>query len=244
MLFILKKLIAALALPPVGLLLLAAGGLLLIRRRPGTGRTLAGLSLAVLLLISVPVVSDTALRSLEIYPALAAGRPLEADVIVVLAGGTNYQAPEYGGDTVSALSLVRCRYGARLARETGLPVLVTGGSVYGGRAEARSMAAVLTDEFGVPVRFIEDASRDTRENAVLSARLLKAAGFTRVALVSHAFHLRRAVPLFEAEGLTVVPAPTAFTTEMPSAWERWLPSALALRHMNWFCHEWLGRLVA
>jgi uncharacterized SAM-binding protein YcdF (DUF218 family) len=242
--FLLKKIFTSLILPPMGPLLLAAFGLLLARRHPRIGRMLAGFAVAVLMLMSIPLVSDTILRTLEIYPPIAAERLKEVDAIVILGGGTYYDAPEYGGDTVTENSLVRCRYGARLARESRLPVLVTGGVVYGGRAEARSMEALLKDEFGVPVRFVEDASRDTRENAALSAQLLKAAGLTRIALVSHAFHLPRAVPLFEAQGLTVIPAPTAFTTERSSAWEQILPSARALRNMAFFIHEWLGSRLA
>jgi uncharacterized SAM-binding protein YcdF (DUF218 family) len=242
--FALEKLLTALILPPMGPLLLAAVGLVLARRHPRAGRALAGLSVTALMLMSVPLVSDMALRSLETYPPVSAERLKEADVIVVLGGGTYYDAPEYGGDTVSPLSLVRCRYGARLARASRLSVLVTGGVVYGGRPEARSMEALLKEEFGLPVRFVEEASRDTRENAALSAQMLKAAGLTRVVLVSHAFHLPRAVPLFEAQGLTVIPAPTAFTTDPGNPWARWLPSAGALRNMAYFFHEWLGRVLA
>jgi hypothetical protein len=36
---------------------------------------------------------------------------------------------EYGGDTLGRLTLERVRYGARVAKKTGLPVLVAGGSV-------------------------------------------------------------------------------------------------------------------
>lgn len=241
---LIKKLLAALALPPMGLLLVAAFGLLLMRRHPRGGRMLTAGAVVVLMLMSIPAVSDTALRSLEIYPAVTAGQLRQADAIVILGGGRYFAAPEYGGDTVSAETLVRCRYGAWLARRSGLPVLVSGGSVLAGRPEAPSMAALLKAEFGVPVRWVEDGSRDTRENASKSALMLKAAGVKRILLVSHASHLPRAVPLFQAQGLTVIPAPTGFTTEPVSQWQRWLPSVAALRNMTIFCHEWLGRLFA
>jgi uncharacterized SAM-binding protein YcdF (DUF218 family) len=242
--FLLKKILTALILPPTGPMLLAAFGLLLARRRPRIGRAVASLAVAALLLMTLPVVGDTVLRGLETYPPVATEKLKEADAIVILGGGTYYAAPEYGGDTVAAISLVRCRYGARLARASGLPVLVTGGVVFAGRPEARSMEALLRDEFGVPVAFVEEASRDTRENAEFSARLLKAAGLTRVVLVTHAFHLPRAVPLFEAEGLTVIPAPTAFTTDSGNPWAQLLPSTDALRNMGYFLHEWLGSRFA
>lgn len=242
--FLLKKLLASLVLPPSGPLLLALAGLFLIPFRPRLGRGLVVLALLVLTVLSLPVVGDGALRSLEIYPAVRPDQLRPAQAIVILAGGTYPDAPEYGGDTVSPLSLVRSRYGAVLARATGLPVLVAGGAVFHGRPEARSMEALLTQEFKVPVRFVEDASRDTRENARLSAAMLKEAGITHIALVSHAFHMPRAVPLFEAEGLTVIPAPTAYTTDGGDDIFDWLPSATALKNSAYFFHEWLGRLFA
>lgn len=241
--FLLKKILTALLLPPTGPLLLAGLGLIVMRYRPRGGRMLAGGSVAVLLAMSIPWVGNRALRCLEIYPPLAIERLAQAQAIVILGGGSYYQAPEYGGDTVSARSLERCRYGARLARDSGLPLLATGGVVFGGRPEAESMARVLADEFGTPVAMVETQARDTRENAVLSAQMLKRAGYSRIVLVSHASHLARAVPLFEAQGLTVIPAPTVFTTDGVSSWETVLPSAGALRNMNVFFHEWLGRLA-
>ena len=103
------------------------------------------------------------------------------------------------------------------------------------------MAESLTKEFGVPVRWRETTSRDTAENANLSAPVLQAAGVRRIALVSHAWHLPRAAPLFERAGLQVVPAPTAFTAWPESALLGLLPSAGGMEASYWACHEWLGR---
>jgi len=241
--FELKKLLSALVLPPIGPLLLGGLGLLLAGRHPRSGRALAGLATVALVLMSIPMVSDTALHSLEVYPPIDTAALKQADVIVILGGSIYGSAPEYGDDTVAADSLVRCRYGAVLARATGLPVAVSGGAVFGGRPVALTMADMLKQEFGVPVRFVESASRDTRENAILTARLLKAAGVSRIALVSHAYHLRRAVPLFQAQGLTVIPAPTAFTGGPDDLWVKLVPSVDAMRNMALFAHEWVGRVL-
>ena len=70
------------------------------------------------------------------------------------------------------------------------------------------MAASLEREFGVPVRWVETRSRTTHENAVLSAAVLKRDGIDRVVLVTHVFDTRRAIAEFEAQGLSVVVAPT------------------------------------
>lgn len=244
--FLLKKLLAALILPPTGPLLLAFFGLWLAGRqsrgRRHAGLTLAAGSLLILLALSLPIVGNNLLAILETALPIARGELVKAQAIVILGGGSYYGAPEYAGDTVSGSTLERVRYGARLASESGLPLLVSGGAPWGGQPEAESMKAVLEGELGVRVRWTENRSRDTVENARLSSSMLKAAGVTRIALVSHGWHLPRAVPLFEREGLVVVGAPTVLSTSSPSLFENLLPgeglgaSRLALR-------EYLGRLA-
>ena len=72
------------------------------------------------------------------------------------------------------------------------------------------MRAALEQEFNVPVRWTEDRSRNTHENAQLSAAILKRDGVKRVVLVMHGFDIRRARAEFVAAGIDVVPAPTQF----------------------------------
>lgn len=240
--FFAKKLLSALLLPPLAPLLLVLAGLLLLRRRPRLGRWVAFAGLLLLWALSTPWVGKSLLQRVETYPAIAPGALRDVQAIVVLGGGNLLGAPEYGGDTVGPPSLARIRYAARLHRQSGLPILVTGGAPFGGRPEGDTMAEALALEFGVPVRWKETASRDTAENASLSAPLLKAAGIRRIALVSHAWHLPRAVPLFEAQGFAVVPAPTAFTAPPASPWLGLLPSVGGLEASYWAGHEWLGRM--
>lgn len=68
--FLLKKILSSIILPPFGLILLALAGLWLSRRRPKTGRTIAVLSLLTLLVLSMPLVSGTLMRTLEWYGPL------------------------------------------------------------------------------------------------------------------------------------------------------------------------------
>jgi uncharacterized SAM-binding protein YcdF (DUF218 family) len=238
--FILKKLLTLLVLPPGGPLLLALCGLMLLQRKPRLGRGLAFAGVLSLYALSTPIVGTRLLENFQPYPPINTTQLGQAQAIVVLCGGTYNDAPEYGGDTVAAFSLERGRYGARLARKTGLPVLIAGGTVAKGRAESISLKAVLEEEFRVPVRWVETESRDTRENARNSARILKAAGITHIALVSQAWHLPRAVPLFEAAGLQVAPAPTVFVKAPEALPWSLLPSVGALRSSYYFFHEWLG----
>ena len=242
--FLLKKILAALLLPPAGPILLALLGLWLMRSRSRRwqhgGAALATLSLVSLLLLSLPVVGNALMAPLEPNPPITAVQLQRVQAIVILGGGTYFAAPEYGSDTVSHYTLERLRYGARLARESRLPLQVTGGAPFGGRAEAESMREALERDFGVKVRWVEASSRDTEENASLSASMLKTAGVTRIALVSHGWHLPRAIPLFQKQGLDVTPAPMAFSTGSHSLLEDLLPGGLVTSRLA--LREYLGRL--
>ena len=242
--FLLKKILTALILPPTGPVLLALFGLWLSRRnsrrwqRVGVG--LAGLSLLGLVALSMPVVGKALMPASALQAPISAEALRRAQAIVILAAGTYYGAPEYGGDTVGSASLVRARYGAKLARDSGLPVLVTSGAPLGGKPEADALREVLENEFRVTVRWVENRSRDTTENASLSASILKADGVSRIALVTHASHMPRAAELFRGQGLEVLPAPTAFPISSPSGIEDFLPRNL--RPAQESLHERLGQL--
>lgn len=162
--FLLKKILAALILPPAGPVLLALFGLWLARscksrRWQHGGAALAALSLGSLLLLSLPVVGNALMAPLENQPPITPAQLQRVQAIVILGGGSYYAAPEYGGDTVSNYTLERLRYGARLARQFRLPLLVAGSAPFGGRAEAESMREVFENDFGVKVRWVETASR-------------------------------------------------------------------------------------
>jgi uncharacterized SAM-binding protein YcdF (DUF218 family) len=152
-------------------------------------------------------------------------------------------APEYGGiDTINKFTLERLRYGARLQQQTGKPILVTGGTPYGGRPEAVAMAETLKQDFHAKTIWIEDRSNDTAENAAYSTKILKQHGVTHIALVSQAWHLPRTTQLFEQQGLTVYPAPTGYTTGEQQLIAQWLPEASALTKSSMALKEYLGRL--
>jgi len=239
----LKALIKALLLPPTGLLLVAALGLALHSRFPRGGRALAVAGVLGLLVLEIPVTADFLVRVVDNSPVLELAEARQAQAVVILGGGIRRDAPEYGGDTLGILSLQRVRYGARVARLTGLPVLVTGGSVLGGTPEAKLMQASLQDEFGVPVRWVEARSRTTHENAVLSARILKAEGIGRVVLVAHGFDMRRATAEFAAQGIETVAAPTGKSGATQVTLLDYVPSMAGLAGSYYAIYEILANVV-
>lgn len=233
--------LSAFLLPPLNLLLIALLGLWFWRRQPRLALRLISLAVIVLWLLSTPIFAEFLLQQLEGKPVVVAVENSPADAIVVLGGGTYFAAPEYDGDTVSAASLQRLRYAAKLYRATGKPLLVTGGKPFGNeKSEAAQMKSVLEQEFNVPVRWVEDTSDNTLENARHSFLLLQATGIRRIYLVTHAWHMPRSQHAFAAAGLTVVAAPTAFTTRYQIDLMAFLPSATALRDSKIFLHEIIG----
>ncbi len=232
-----------LALPPTLLVVLTIVGGIVLHWRRALGLTLILGSQLLLLALSMPVVAMALARTLE-PPPVTPAQLKQAQAIVILAGGSNRGSPEWGGETVKTYTLQRLRYGARLARETGLPILVSGGRPEGARrAEAELMREVLVKEYGLEVRWVELASTTTGENAILSGQMLKADGIGRVALVTDAIHMPRSRQAFEAAGLEVIACPTAFAGQRQFAPYQLVPGPAALEISHYALREWVSRGV-
>jgi uncharacterized SAM-binding protein YcdF (DUF218 family) len=239
----LKAIVRTLVLPPTGLLLLSLAGLALRQRLPRAGIAMAWGGVLALLILSIPVVGVFLVRGLDESPPFDIARAPQAQAIVILGGGVRHNAPDYGGDTLGGLTLERVRYGARLARLTHLPVLVTGGVVLSGEAEGRLMQAALEREFGVSARWVEDRSRNTHENAVYSAEILHRSRVETVVLVAHSFDMPRARAEFGAAGIDTLPAPTGIPSSEPATLIDFLPSEGGLRTSYYALYEMLANLV-
>jgi len=239
-LFVARQILKSIVLPPAGPLLVALVGLVALHvtrwRRTGTAVCAAGL--LALWLLATPVVADRLLRAAERYPALDLEHVPAAQAIVILAGGVRLGAPEYGGPAPGLTTLQRITYGALVARTTNLPVLVSGNG-----NEAAAMRNSLRRDFGIEVRWIENHSLDTQENAQLSAAILKSAGVDTILLVTSASHMYRAAADFRAQGLSVVPAPSGLWTQQEFRIRRWVPSIEALSRSQVALYEDLGNLV-
>jgi hypothetical protein len=122
----LKPVLAGLALPPVSLLLLALLGLVLAWcNRKRSGLTLATVSVLLLAVLSCHGTAVWLART-----ALPQFAPLnlpdlkarKVQAIVILGGDVLPEAPEYGRSQPAAATAARLRYGAWLARQSGLPL--------------------------------------------------------------------------------------------------------------------------
>ena len=232
-------------LPPVNLALFGVLGLLAFGRWRRAGRWLSGVCLVLLLVLAMPVVSGSLIAALEQNLPLTPPADDPPGAIVVLGGdvsrGEQVEPDGPAGTDVGPLSLERVRAAADLQRRTHLPVLITGGSLAAHEPPvAAMMAAVLTNGFGVPVRWVEARSLDTWENAEFSAPILKQAGITSVYVVTQAWHMRRAIQSFRRFGIRVTAAPTRMDYFPDVVVSDFLPRASAWMQSYYGLHEWIG----
>ncbi len=171
-------------------------------------------------------------------------------VIVVLGGGRRTYAPEYGVSTLNERSLERLRYGVWLAKETSLPLAFSGGLGHGaepGATEAEIAARVAERELGRALKYTESESRDTRENALKTVALLAPAGIEQIVLVTHDYHMTRALRNFRRaiadRNISVLPAPMGLPASGALRLSDWLPSAAGFEKNRLVLHEWLGRMM-
>jgi uncharacterized SAM-binding protein YcdF (DUF218 family) len=225
-----KPLLTALAMPPVPFLVLILIGARLILPRRGLGFMFVLAGVAGIWLTSCQGVAvwlqDQALKpagpilgeqltrlthagkayAQQVAQARRSGRGDDVTppaAIIVLGGGREVLAPEYGMSDLSTYSVARLRYGVWLSRQTGLPLGFSGGVGWAQKGgsddapEAEVAARIASQQFGMPLRWVESASADTRANAGRTVAMLAQQGVREVVVVTNAFHMPRAQRLFE-----------------------------------------------
>lgn len=212
------------------------------------GVTLA--AVGVLWVLSTPLAGQAALRAVEGGYVRGLESDAEtADLIVVLSGG-RHNAP--GPANVSEWGNAnRFFAGVDLHLAGKAPTLVfTGGGP--SRADGITEGDVLRD-FALRLGVMEEAIvvtgrvATTEDEADELACLVRdgrlEAPNARVLLVTSAFHVPRAVRVFERRGFEVVPFPVDFGTGAPEPlrWTHFVPSAGALRSLERAWREVIGR---
>jgi uncharacterized SAM-binding protein YcdF (DUF218 family) len=111
--------------------------------------------------------------------------------------------------------------------------------------EASVLAQQLVDWGIAPERLvIEPNSRNTHENAVESQRMANQQGWTRLLVVTSAFHMPRALSCFRAVGLEVDTLPVDYRAYDPAHFSgSWLPRAGNLDRTTMVLREVFGRAI-
>jgi uncharacterized SAM-binding protein YcdF (DUF218 family) len=255
-----KPVLAALLLPPVPFLVLLLLGARLLLPRRGLGWLVILFSVAMLWLSTCTGTAQF-LSQFVLHPpgALTSGRIKELKTetrpptaIVVLGNGMEPYAPEYGVSNLTRLSVERLRYAIWLGRETGIPVAFSGGVGWAapeeGKSEAQVASQIAAQEFGRPLKWLEDKSRDTRENASFTIALLKPLGIKHIVLVTHGWHMPRALRAFEEAAGTgseiqIEAAPMGLARGVEAASLTWIPSTHGITEVRHIVRELLGRIA-
>lgn len=253
----LTRLLERVLLPPgIGILLLVLTLWLLMRGEIAQkiGKFLLLITLLLIYFTTIPYTANRLIDSLEqtdTYPALTDDdiQKSKAQAIVILGYGRYSKAPEYGGqDTLSTGGLARVRYGAYLHKKTGLPILTSGGRIHAKQpSEAMIMKTVLESDFNTPVRWIEEESSNTWENARNSTLILKTHTINHIFMVTHSRDTKRALWSFKKTGtIQVTPSPTLFRTGDKTHNGKdlldWIPNVYATKTIGLCLHEYLGQL--
>jgi len=227
-------------MPPTVFIALCPLAVLLAFRYPRQGMRLA-LAASLLLYLSAMPIFAQELSRLLVTDAPTDTALRNAQAIVVLGAGIRVGDGDHHSDTLDALSIERVAWAAELYRVLSLPVAVTGGRIKGSTSSLGAlMRQQLEHTFGVPVTWTEELSRTTFENADYTARLLKQSGRDRVVVVTHPWHMARAVWSFNRVGLQAISCP------MPGGTVKWpglagfFPNLGALQQTFYDLHELLG----
>jgi uncharacterized SAM-binding protein YcdF (DUF218 family) len=229
--------------PPNLFILLALIGVVLAWRWRRAGLALATAAVVCLYLAATPVVSFLLIRAADELAGIVPRLPLPAPpgAIVVLSAEYRRGGGPGRRDIVGPITLDRLAEAARRERRTGLPILVSGGWLRGADdSMAGMMAQSLDSDFGVPVRWREERSRTTYENALYSAEILRRAGISSALVVTNPWHMARALWSFYAVGYPVAPATLPEGQALPLSPAILLPDVPSLAGSYYALHELIG----
>jgi uncharacterized SAM-binding protein YcdF (DUF218 family) len=242
-LFLALSKVLDLAVAPLSWALLLLGAAVLLRGRRRAPWLLSGAAAAVLLLFSADPVARALARRLE----ASAPRTFRPDVVydaAIVLGGVLDPARTPGRAELDA-GADRPVAAFELWREGRVRhVLLSGGLLRprpGEPSEAERLGELL-QAWGVPADAIvlETRSRNTRENAVESARIVRERGFRVLLVVTSAWHMERALGCFRAVGLE----PDALPVDLRGGEAgSWLPRASALSRSTDAIREMAGRVA-
>jgi uncharacterized SAM-binding protein YcdF (DUF218 family) len=189
---------------------------------------------------ATPLVSIALLHILDarVPPIVDAA---SAGAIVVLGGDIRHADDDGTAEGLGPLSEERVQEAAALYRAHSLPVAVSGRTIGGSDASiARLMQQALTRDYDVPVTWVEERSGNTFENAADVAPLLRAAGITKVFVVTQPWHMPRALWCFRRLGLDPVPVPTPPPMFLDPVARNFLPDTGGLQDTYYAFHELIG----
>jgi uncharacterized SAM-binding protein YcdF (DUF218 family) len=240
------KYIHSFVIPPGLFITLMALAIVWLRKREKRAVKLLGGLLVFIYALTTPLIGNMWLGSLEQrYQPPAA---VHGDAIVLLTGGAVSNTPDVEGvGSLSGSTMNRTITAYKLHRSYNLPIIISGGQPFSytgneGQIVKRNLLAL-----GVPESqlLLDDKSRNTAENALNTAEIIKYKGFAKPILVTSAFHMQRSVEHFDKVGIMTAPYPTDFLVPQPAAVSigSFIPSAEGMMKCSLAAKEFLGLLA-
>ena len=252
MFFFLSKTLDLAFSPLTWAMALVIAGLVIAGRAPAwkwLWRGCLTLAVGVLYLFSIQPVSNALVRHLEAGARSTMKEGVVYDGVVLLGGIVDVlvskpDRPRAYGENSERLLATYDLLRTGLAKE----VLVSSGDEGPFAREAHVLRQQLIDWGIAPERaVIDDQSRNTRENAVESARVARERGWKSILVVTSAFHMERALGCFRAVGLEVDALPVDQRGYDPArlsgSWQSWLPRVGNLAQSTHALHEMAGRVI-
>lgn len=235
------RILESLLLPPGGLIIFGLLGALFSFTK--IGKQLVFICLLLMYLLSTPYISSWMNNRLDKqYPAinptlLKGAAPPQA--LVVLGGGYYGESVEYADTTIGPFFAERIRYAAWLSKRSGLPIIVSSG-----RSDSPAAVRILKEEYGISNVLTEDASWTTDDNVRNLKPLLSSTGINKVGVITHGWHMPRAMWSFNAHGINAQAMPMGLLVKRPriDKLDSWLPSMTSLMRSRNVMHEFFGLL--
>lgn len=251
--FVASKLLSFAIQPLNWVFMLLGFGLLIMGLRRRLGLTLCWFALLVLTLTGWEAPPAALLRALEArYPAQSSA-VVEADLnryvgLIVLGGATesSYLWTDHGQTALNGAAERMTIPVALMQRHPHLRMIFTGGEgqLFGAGLSEAERARIFFDDMGVPAKRVvyESASRNTYENAVLSAQLPGIDPRQPWLLITSASHMPRAMATFQKAGWNVTDLSVDFSMGKQM---RWTDYSLIEGAAKWqdSLHELLGLLA-
>ena len=223
------------------LLLLIGLGLSLVRRSARVGRGLMAAGTAIVVFAALPP-GNWPMNALEDRFSEPAALPDHVDGIIVLGGAINLAVSAERGQPSLTGGVDRMTEFLALARYyPSARLLFTGGTAASDGLREADVARELYGGLGLDLDRVtfERNSRNTRENALFSQRLVRPRPGETWLLVTSAVDMPRAVGCFRAVGWPVTPWPVGYRTIRSTYW-LWPNPATGLANLDWATHEWIG----
>jgi len=250
MFFFLSKILGFFALPSNLLIVLGLVGIAIAVLRGGrAGGRLVVASLILLAILGFSPLSNALMLPLEQrFPPWDASRGAPAGIIV-LGGAFDTIVSATRDDIPLTDAAERMTVSAALALKYPQARLIfsggTGTLVYDGPTEGE-LARRFYASLGIPADriAIEEESRDTAENAVLTKPLADPKPGERWLLVTSAYHMPRSIGVFRRVGFAVEAYPVDYRTRGIEDLARPFPSlGEGLRRGDTAMREWIGLLM-